>query len=90
MFSLQAKLKVNIAFVECFAFFLLSDEKDGRKSLYAVQAERQEQAERSVLISCPSRTSEKKILKYLSRHGDIKKYFSYESYVSARLLTTDT
>ncbi|XP_044195536.1 poly(A) RNA polymerase, mitochondrial [Thunnus albacares] len=57
-----------------------ADEKDGRKSLYAVQAERQEQAERSVLISCPSRTSEKKILKYLSRHGDIKKYFSYESY----------
>lgn len=48
--------------------------------MYAVQAERQEQAERSVLISCPSRTSEKKILKYLSRHGDIKKYFSYESY----------
>ncbi|XP_037613210.1 poly(A) RNA polymerase, mitochondrial isoform X3 [Sebastes umbrosus] len=45
-----------------------------------LKAERQEQAERSVLISCPSRTSEKKFLKYLSRHGDIKKYFFYESY----------
>ncbi|XP_053198444.1 poly(A) RNA polymerase, mitochondrial [Scomber japonicus] len=57
-----------------------AEEKDGRKSFYAVQAERQEQAERSVLFSCPSRTSEKKILKYLSRHGEIKKHFSYESY----------
>ncbi|XP_074477732.1 poly(A) RNA polymerase, mitochondrial isoform X1 [Sebastes fasciatus] len=56
------------------------EETNGCKSLYAVQAERQEQAERSVLISCPSRTSEKKFLKYLSRHGDIKKYFFYESY----------
>ncbi|XP_071341775.1 poly(A) RNA polymerase, mitochondrial [Trachinotus anak] len=55
-------------------------EKDGRKSLYVVQAERQEQAERSVLISCHSRTNEKKFLKYLSRHGDIKKHFFYESY----------
>ncbi|XP_037613209.1 poly(A) RNA polymerase, mitochondrial isoform X2 [Sebastes umbrosus] len=57
-----------------------AQETNGCKSLYAVQAERQEQAERSVLISCPSRTSEKKFLKYLSRHGDIKKYFFYESY----------
>ncbi|XP_042366751.1 poly(A) RNA polymerase, mitochondrial [Plectropomus leopardus] len=57
-----------------------SEEKNGRKSLYAVQAERQEQAERSVLISCQSRTSEKKFLKYLSKHGDIQKYFYYESY----------
>ncbi|XP_022609781.1 poly(A) RNA polymerase, mitochondrial [Seriola dumerili] len=55
-------------------------EKDGRKSLYVVQAERQEQAERSVLISCNSRTNEKKFLKHLSRHGDIKKHFFYESY----------
>ncbi|XP_040922330.1 poly(A) RNA polymerase, mitochondrial isoform X2 [Toxotes jaculatrix] len=55
-------------------------EKDGHKSLYALQAERQEQAERSVLISCHSRTNEKKFLKYLSRHGEIKKHFFYESY----------
>ncbi len=61
---------------------LLTDEKDGRKSLYAVQVERQEQAGRSVLISCQSRTNEKKFLKYLSRHGDVKKCFFYESYVS--------
>ncbi|XP_019943413.2 poly(A) RNA polymerase, mitochondrial [Paralichthys olivaceus] len=57
-----------------------SDEKDGPKSLYVVQAERQEQAERSVLISCPSKTNEKKFLKHLSTHGDIKKHFFYESY----------
>lgn len=44
--------------------------------------ERQEQAERSVLISCQSGVSEKRFLKFLSKHGDIKKYFFYESYVS--------
>ncbi|XP_034428464.1 poly(A) RNA polymerase, mitochondrial isoform X1 [Hippoglossus hippoglossus] len=57
-----------------------SDVKYGSKSLYVVQAERQEQAERSVLISCHSRTNEKKFLKDLSKHGDIKKHFFYESY----------
>ncbi|XP_031154095.1 poly(A) RNA polymerase, mitochondrial isoform X2 [Sander lucioperca] len=57
-----------------------AQERHGCKSLYAVQAEGQEQAERSVLISCHSRTNEKKFLKYISRHGDIKKYFFYESY----------
>lgn len=62
--------------------FLFSEEKSGRKSLHAVQVEGQEQAERSVLISCQSRTSDKKFLKYLSRYGEIKKYFFYESYVS--------
>nr|XP_040023082.1 poly(A) RNA polymerase, mitochondrial isoform X1 [Gasterosteus aculeatus aculeatus] len=56
------------------------EEREGCKSLYAVQAERQEQAERSVLISCHTRTNEKKFLKYLSMHGDINKYFFYESY----------
>uniref|UniRef100_A0A3Q3MDD2 Mitochondrial poly(A) polymerase n=2 Tax=Mastacembelus armatus TaxID=205130 RepID=A0A3Q3MDD2_9TELE len=56
-----------------------SEKKEGCKSFYAVQQDRQEQADRSVLISCHSRT-EKKFLKYLSRHGDVKKYFFYESY----------
>lgn len=69
--------------------FLLSDEKDRWKSFNAVQEERREQAARSVLISYPPKTSKKKIVNYLSRHGDIKKYFSYESYVSESLLTTD-
>ncbi|XP_010741475.3 poly(A) RNA polymerase, mitochondrial isoform X2 [Larimichthys crocea] len=58
----------------------VTDEKDGHKSLYALQAERQGQAERSVLISYHSRINEKKFLKYLSKHGDINKYFFYESY----------
>ncbi|KAF7212987.1 poly(A) RNA polymerase, mitochondrial [Nothobranchius furzeri] len=57
-----------------------SEAKDGRRSLLAVQDERREQAEKSVLISCQSRPSEKKFLKYLSRHGDVNKYFFYESY----------
>uniref|UniRef100_A0A3Q3DK34 RL domain-containing protein n=1 Tax=Hippocampus comes TaxID=109280 RepID=A0A3Q3DK34_HIPCM len=60
-------------------------EKDGRLSFYAVQVQRQEQAERSVLINCPHKTSEKKILKFLSSHGDINKCFTYESYVSKLL-----
>ncbi|KAM8731834.1 poly(A) RNA polymerase, mitochondrial [Acanthopagrus schlegelii] len=57
-----------------------TDEKHGRRSLSAVQAERQGQAERSVLINCSPRTNEKKFLKFLSRHGDVNKYFFYESY----------
>ncbi|XP_013768241.1 poly(A) RNA polymerase, mitochondrial [Pundamilia nyererei] len=57
-----------------------SDEKNGRKSLHTLHMERQEQAERSVLISCQSSTNEKKFLKYLSKHGEINKYFFYESY----------
>ncbi|XP_008300829.1 poly(A) RNA polymerase, mitochondrial isoform X2 [Stegastes partitus] len=56
-----------------------SDEKGGCKSLHALQVERQEQAARSVLINCQSRTREKTLLKYLSSHGDIKNYFFYES-----------
>uniref|UniRef100_A0A3Q3AUX7 Mitochondrial poly(A) polymerase n=1 Tax=Kryptolebias marmoratus TaxID=37003 RepID=A0A3Q3AUX7_KRYMA len=59
---------------------LSSAEKIECKSLHALQVERQDQAEKSVLISCQSRTSEKKFLKFLSKHGDIKKYFFYESY----------
>ncbi|XP_051910829.1 poly(A) RNA polymerase, mitochondrial [Hippocampus zosterae] len=57
-----------------------TNEKDGCLSFYAVQVQRQEQAERSVLINCPHKTSEKKILKFLSTHGDINKCFTYESY----------
>ncbi|KAK1885315.1 Poly(A) RNA polymerase mitochondrial [Dissostichus eleginoides] len=53
----------------------VQEEKNGFKSLNAVQAERQEQAERSVLISCRSRTNEKKFLKYIANYGDIQKYF---------------
>ncbi|KAF7647066.1 hypothetical protein LDENG_00177920 [Lucifuga dentata] len=57
-----------------------SEEKNAPKSLHVVQLERQEAAERSVLISCQPRTSDRKFLKHLSRHGEIKKYFFYESY----------
>ncbi|XP_077480866.1 poly(A) RNA polymerase, mitochondrial [Stigmatopora argus] len=55
-------------------------EKDRHLSFYTLQTQRKEQAERSVLISCPPKTNEKKILKFLSSHGDVLKYFTYESY----------
>ncbi|XP_075899224.1 poly(A) RNA polymerase, mitochondrial [Nelusetta ayraudi] len=62
--------------------FLTLSLPDARSSrpLHTVQAERLAQAERSVLISCNPRANEKKFLKFLSRHGDISKYFFYESY----------
>lgn len=56
------------------------EQKNGQKALYILQAERQAQAERSVLISCHPKTNENKFLTYLSRHGDINKCFFYESY----------
>ncbi|XP_031604980.1 poly(A) RNA polymerase, mitochondrial isoform X2 [Oreochromis aureus] len=59
---------------------VISNEKNGRKSLHTLHVERQEQAERSVLISCQTSTNEKKFLKYLTKHGEINKYFFYESY----------
>uniref|UniRef100_A0A4W5LDU9 RL domain-containing protein n=1 Tax=Hucho hucho TaxID=62062 RepID=A0A4W5LDU9_9TELE len=46
------------------------------------RSERIEQAERSVIISCPAKTNNKKFLKYLSRHGNINKCLFYVSYVS--------
>ncbi|CAB1349420.1 unnamed protein product, partial [Coregonus sp. 'balchen'] len=55
---------------------------DRDKSFYTVQEERIEQAERSVLISCPAKTIDQKFLKYLSRHGNINKCFFYVSYVN--------
>ncbi|XP_076014507.1 poly(A) RNA polymerase, mitochondrial [Genypterus blacodes] len=57
-----------------------AEAKNGRKSLHTVHKEGQEQADRSVLISCQGRTTDKKFLKYLSRHGDVQKYFYYESF----------
>ncbi|XP_034562375.1 poly(A) RNA polymerase, mitochondrial [Notolabrus celidotus] len=57
-----------------------TDEKDGPQSLNSLLAKRQEQAERSVLVSCLSKTNEKKFTKYLSKHGDINTCFFYESY----------
>ncbi|XP_023805880.1 poly(A) RNA polymerase, mitochondrial [Oryzias latipes] len=59
---------------------VLTEETNGRKCLHTLLVERQEQAERSVLISCQSGTSEKKLFKFLSKHGDVEKYFFYESY----------
>ncbi|XP_039609808.1 poly(A) RNA polymerase, mitochondrial [Polypterus senegalus] len=50
------------------------------KSFAELQNERREQAERSVLLSCPRKVSEKLLLKYLAKYGDINSYFFYESF----------
>ncbi|XP_073190465.1 poly(A) RNA polymerase, mitochondrial isoform X3 [Lepidochelys kempii] len=58
-----------------------------KKTFPEVQAERLEQAQRTVLINCPAKISEKKFLKYLSHHGKINSHYFYESYVSNQLYT---
>uniref|UniRef100_A0AAY3ZYT4 Mitochondrial poly(A) polymerase n=1 Tax=Denticeps clupeoides TaxID=299321 RepID=A0AAY3ZYT4_9TELE len=50
------------------------------KSFHALQEERRERAERSVLISCSPKVSEKKLLKFLSQHGNVSNCFFYQSY----------
>ncbi|XP_063005228.1 poly(A) RNA polymerase, mitochondrial [Melospiza melodia melodia] len=50
-----------------------------RKTFAEVQAERLNQAERTVLIKCPSRLNEKKLLQYLSSHGNVKSHFFFEN-----------
>ncbi|XP_050980259.1 poly(A) RNA polymerase, mitochondrial [Labeo rohita] len=50
------------------------------KTFQAIQEERREQAERSVLISCPPKINEKKFLDYLSKHGTVNNHFFYNSY----------
>ncbi|XP_067863371.1 poly(A) RNA polymerase, mitochondrial [Heptranchias perlo] len=55
-------------------------EKTTVKTCSALQAERHEQAERTILISCPPNISEKKFYKYLSSHGTISNYFFYETF----------
>lgn len=54
--------------------------RNGPKSLRILTAERQAQAERSVLINCHPKTHENKFFKYLSRHGNVNKCFFYESF----------
>lgn len=57
-----------------------SELKSVPKALSTLLAERQAQAQRSVLISCNPKTHDNKLIKYLSRHGDINKCFFYESF----------
>uniref|UniRef100_A0A8C6Z1P3 Mitochondrial poly(A) polymerase n=1 Tax=Nothoprocta perdicaria TaxID=30464 RepID=A0A8C6Z1P3_NOTPE len=55
-------------------------EVNGRKKTFTeLQTERLEQAERTVLIKCPSKISEKKLLQYLSSHGKINSHFFFEN-----------
>eukprot|EP00062_Callorhinchus_milii_P019616 gi/632974361/ref/XP_007903635.1/ PREDICTED: poly(A) RNA polymerase, mitochondrial isoform X1 [Callorhinchus milii] len=51
-----------------------------KKTFSAFLAERLEQAERTVLISCPPNINEKKFYKYLSHYGTINNYFFYETF----------
>lgn len=65
----------------CSTFVLFTKAKES-KTFQAIQEERREEAERSVLISCPPKINENKFLDYLSKHGTINKHFFYNSYVS--------
>ncbi|XP_030345697.1 poly(A) RNA polymerase, mitochondrial isoform X2 [Strigops habroptila] len=51
----------------------------GKKTFTEVQTERLEQAERTVLIKCPPKLNENKLLQYLSSHGNIKSHFFFEN-----------
>ncbi|KAG8516633.1 Poly(A) RNA polymerase, mitochondrial [Galemys pyrenaicus] len=57
-----------------------SEDRTPSKRFSEMQKERQEQAQRTVLIHCPNKISEKKFLKYLSQHGAISNHFFYESF----------
>ncbi|XP_007950108.1 poly(A) RNA polymerase, mitochondrial [Orycteropus afer afer] len=57
-----------------------SEDRILQKRFSEVQKERREQAQRTVLINCPDKMSEKKFLKYLSQHGPIKNHFFYENF----------
>ncbi|XP_037693891.1 poly(A) RNA polymerase, mitochondrial isoform X2 [Choloepus didactylus] len=57
-----------------------SEDRTPQKRFSEVQKERREQAQRTVLIHCPNKISEKKFLKYLSQHGPINNHFFYESF----------
>ncbi|NXX10487.1 PAPD1 protein, partial [Podargus strigoides] len=50
-----------------------------KKTFTEVQTERLEEAERTVLIKCPPKLNEKKLLNYLSSHGNIKSHFFFEN-----------
>ncbi|XP_053322434.1 poly(A) RNA polymerase, mitochondrial [Spea bombifrons] len=57
-----------------------TDHEEARKTFTDLQKERQEQAEHTVLISCPPNINENKFLKYLSQYGNVASHFFYESY----------
>uniref|UniRef100_A0A8C6YBT7 Mitochondrial poly(A) polymerase n=1 Tax=Naja naja TaxID=35670 RepID=A0A8C6YBT7_NAJNA len=55
-------------------------ENDSRKKTFSeILAEREVQAQRTVLINCPPNFNAKSFLKYLSQHGNIKNHFFYKS-----------
>lgn len=67
--------------VQASSHFCFSKAKKS-KTFQVIQEERREKAERSVLISCPDKFSEKKFLDFLSKHGTVNKHFFYNSFVS--------
>ncbi|NXR24629.1 PAPD1 protein, partial [Cinclus mexicanus] len=50
-----------------------------KKTFAEVLTEQLDQAERTVLIKCPSKLNEKKLLQYLSSHGNVKSHFFFEN-----------
>ncbi|XP_036098381.1 poly(A) RNA polymerase, mitochondrial isoform X2 [Molossus molossus] len=57
-----------------------SEDRAHKTRFSEVQKERREQAQRTILILCPNKISEKKFLKYLSQHGPINNHFFFESF----------
>ncbi|KAF4084959.1 hypothetical protein AMELA_G00111920 [Ameiurus melas] len=51
-----------------------------KESFSAVQEQRREQAERSVLVNCPPNINPKRFFDYISKHGHIQNHFFYQSY----------
>nr|XP_009678073.1 PREDICTED: poly(A) RNA polymerase, mitochondrial [Struthio camelus australis] len=61
--------------------YKLNAEVSSRKKTFTeVQKERLEQAERTILIKCPPKINEKKLLQYLSSHGNINSHFFFENH----------
>lgn len=81
---LKPAIHLSVYVEKPWCLFLLTDaEVSTRKKTFAeVQAERLDQAERTVLIKCPSKLNEKKLLQYLSSHGNVKSHFFFENRVS--------
>ncbi|XP_035173536.1 poly(A) RNA polymerase, mitochondrial isoform X2 [Oxyura jamaicensis] len=73
---LAAERRRKTTFLLCGMYAEVNTRK---KTFTEVQTERLEQAERTVLIKCPSRLNEKKLLQYLSSHGKINSHFFFEN-----------
>ncbi|XP_017931315.1 poly(A) RNA polymerase, mitochondrial [Manacus vitellinus] len=74
--------RLCVIFIKCFIGLLMKNDAEvntRKKTFTEVQTERLDQAERTVLIKCPSKLNEKKLLQYLSSHGNVRSHFFFEN-----------